>query len=271
MAHIRQSNKIRSQAAVVAGSGAVGGGGTLIFSDDFTSGSPDAGWTNYGAQNGGTLAVASNAWKGVMAAGVNDTTVYATKNIAALNLSDIYIQFRAKMPASKHGIKFCKIFGQDDGTYANCTFGLNFTGIDNGGMLGVGFGDGAGSNTTNDNTNEIFFDSARSSSPGRAPSPTILRPMDADFASTDWGTDWHTFRLRVKFNSGTTALNEVADGAFYVEIDGNVYLNATGLFNRHYSNPPISSVGIWNFTQGTPPSNFELWYDDFKILTDGFA
>ena len=243
--------------------------GTLIFSDDFASGSPSAGWTSYGAQNGGTLAVVDNAWKGVMAAGVNDTTVYATENISLYNLSDIYIQFQAKMPASKHGIKFCKVFGQTTSGYANCTFGLNFTGIDNGGMLGVGYGDGT--STTNDNTCEIFFDSARTSTPGRAPSPTIIRPMNKDFASTDWGTSWHTFKLRVKFNSGTTAANEVPDGAFYVEIDGNVYLNASGLFNRHYSNPPIASIGFWNYTQGNPPSNFEIWYDDFKISMGGFV
>lgn len=242
--------------------------GTLIFGDDFTSGSP-TGWTNYGAQNGGTLAVVDGAWKGVMAAGVNDTTVYATKNISSENLSDIYIQFRAKMPASKHGIKFCKIFGQNSNGYANFTFGLDYTGLDNGGFLGVSYGDGT--TTSNDTQCVIFFDSTRVSYVGRAPSPVILRPMDADFASTDWGTDWHTFKFRIKFNSGTTAVDEVADGAVYVEIDGNVYLNATGLFNRHYSNGPIDRVGIWNATQGGVPSNFELWYDDFKISTGGFV
>jgi hypothetical protein len=44
-----------------------------------------------------------------------------------------------------------------------------------------------------------------------------------------------------------SAADEVADGAYYVEIDGQVYVDATGLFNRHWSNGPMiawsSSVG----------------------------
>jgi len=251
---------------VVAASGATG---TLIFSDAFTSGSP-TGWTTYGAQNGGTLAVVDGAWKGAMAASVADVTVYAVKNIAASSLSELYISFRSKMPASTHGIKFLKIFGQNNaGTYANVTFGLDYSGLDNGGMLGVSYGDGT--TTANDTQRVIFFDSARSSVVGRAPSPVVSRPMNADFASTDWGADWHTFKLKVKFNSGTSALNEVADGEFYVEIDGSVYLNATGIFNRHYSNGPIDSIQLFGYAGGTPPSNWEIWYDDVVLSAGGFV
>lgn len=249
---------------VVAANGATG---TLIFSDDFTSGSP-TGWTTYGTVSSGTLAVVDGAWKGVMAAGVNDTTVYATKSVAASNLSELYISFRAKMPASKHGIKFCKVFGQQSGGgYANCTFGLEYQ---TGAMKQVSFGDGT--SVGNDTAQVINLDGSSPPLIGRSyGSATVLTPQNAFFSESAWGSGWHDFKLRVKFNSGTTAENEIADGEFYVEIDGVVYVNATGLFNRHYSNLPISHVSLWNFTTSDPPSDFELWYDDFRLSTGGFA
>jgi hypothetical protein len=75
--------------------------------------------------------------------------------------------------------------------------------------------------------------------------------------------------MHVKYNSGTTAENEVADGEYYVEIDGKVYVNATGLFNRHYSNLPIDRVEFFNWAQnGTQP--FEIWLDDIRVTTGGF-
>ena len=73
----------------------------------------------------------------------------------------------------------------------------------------------------------------------------------------------------MKYNSGTTAQNEVPDGKYYVEIDGVVYVDASGLFNRHYSNAPIDRVELLGWAQsGTAP--FEILYDDFRITTGGF-
>ncbi len=97
----------------------------------------------------------------------------------------------------------------------------------------------------------------------------LSTPQNSIWSGSNWGTDWHHFKMRVKFNSGTTAANEVADGAYSLEIDGKLYAEATGLFNRHYSNGSIESVAMFNWAQnGDAP--FEIWYDDFKITTGGF-
>ncbi|WP_198265651.1 hypothetical protein [sulfur-oxidizing endosymbiont of Gigantopelta aegis] len=51
------------------------------------------------------------------------------------------------MPKARHGVKFLKIFSgrnanNTNSGYANTTFGLDYTGGDNGGMYQVSFGDG---------------------------------------------------------------------------------------------------------------------------------
>ncbi len=90
------------------------------------------------------------------------------------------------------------------------------------------------------------------------------------FSSADWGTGWHHFRIHIKFNSGTTTLNEVPDGEIYIEIDGKIYVNATGLFNRNPANGPIDHIEFFGWAQNeTQP--FQVWYDDIRISTGGFT
>lgn len=76
--------------------------------------------------------------------------------------------------------------------------------------------------------------------------------------------------MKAKFNSGTDASNEVADGEFYLEIDDVVWVDAKNLFNRHYSNLPIKKVELFGWSQSRP-ADFELWYDDVRISTGGFV
>lgn len=174
------------------------------------------------------------------------------------------------MPAVKQGLKFLKIFGQSpvNGNYANTTFALDYTGGDPGSMYQVSFGDG--STVGNDTGNVINFDGTYPAWIGRSYGKAVLStPQKASFGSVKWGTSWHHFQMRVKFNSGTTSANEVNDGAYYVAIDGNVYVNATGLFNRNPSNGPIDRVELFGWSQnGASP--FEIWYDNVKISTGGF-
>lgn len=194
------------------------------------------------------------------------------------NNRDVFIEFWAKMPAVKHGFKFVKIFGRrtnDAGTeiwsgnhYANSTFGVDYTGIDLGGMYAVSFGDGT--EIANDTAAIVLLDGSPSNV-GRSNSfAHIATPQMRNFASSMWGTGWHHFRMRAKFNSGTSAQTEVADGAFYLEIDGKVYADASNLFNRHYSNAPIESVGFFGWTQNGS-EQFEVWYDDIRISLGGFV
>ncbi len=194
------------------------------------------------------------------------------------NTNHLYIEFDAKMPGPKHGLKFVKVFGHGgNGNYANTTFGLDYTGVDFGGMYVVSFGDGT--TEGNDTASIIPFDGTCPQCVGRSftKGSNVKTPVGHNWRSTDWGTGWHHFRLYLKFNSGTTAQNEVNDGEYYVEIDGQVYVWATKLFNRHPSNGSIAEVQFFGWSQSSDNNptfganpNFEVWYDNFKITTGGF-
>lgn len=250
---------------------------TITFVDFENKSLSQSGWI-FGSQDGATLSISTdtaanlNRSAGSLKASYPKPTgaVYAwgTYNLAALKTNEIYIDFWARMPNAKQGLKFLKIFGGDSNGYANTTFALDYTGADYGSMYQVSFGDGK--DAYNDTHSVINFDGSYPQWIGRSYGvASVETPMRRAFRSSDWGTGWHHFKIRVKFNSGTTATNEVADGAYYVEIDGQVYVNATGLFNRHYSNPPIDRVELFGWAQsGT--SAFDIWYDDVRISTGGF-
>ncbi len=72
---------------------------------------------------------------------------WASLNISSWQTNSIKVEFWAKMPKARHGVKFLKIFSgrnanNTNSGYANTTFGLDYTGGDNGGMYQVSFGDG---------------------------------------------------------------------------------------------------------------------------------
>jgi hypothetical protein len=94
-----------------------------------------------------------------------------------------------------------------------------------------------------------------------------LSTPNGRWSSSNWGTGWHLFEFFVKFNSGTSAINETNDGECFVRIDSTVYVDARGLFNRHWSNEPIYRVGILNQSQGSASGPFEIWYDNIFIST----
>jgi hypothetical protein len=241
------------------------------------------GWT-FGSQAGGSLTLSTNtalnynneagslvgSYPSSPRSG-GDVYVWGAYSLAALQTEDIYVEFWAKMPGSKQGLKLLKIFGgsSTSGNYANTTFALDYTGGDPGAMYQVSFGDG--STVGNDTANVINFDGTNPALIGRSyGKATVQTPRKASFSSADWGTGWHHFRLHCKFNSGTSAATETNDGAYYVEIDGKVYVNATGLFNRNYNNLPIDRVELFGWSQNAS-SAFQIWYDDVRITTGGFA
>lgn len=258
--------------------GTAGQVGTLITSEDMNQSEPPSDWS-IGAQAGGAVSISQNAsenydgsagsLKGSYPIASGGVYVWAAYDLSALALADLYIEFRAKMPKAKQGLKFLKIFGKDTaGGYANTTFALDYTGVDLGGMYQVSFGDG--SSTGNDTANVINFDGQNPDWIGRSfGTANVATPQNDMWGSSNWGTDWHHFRIRAKFNSGTSATDEVADGAYHVEIDGKVYVDASGLFNRHWSNGPIDRVELFGWAQnGSEP--FEIWYDDVRLSTGGF-
>jgi hypothetical protein len=191
---------------------------------------------------------------------------------STLTTEDIYIEFWAKMPGTTGGFKFLKVFGErldNYSNYADMTFLADYTGADPGALIAAYFGDGTA--VANDTQNDIAYNGSDPSSIGRSyGEATVLTPQMQDFPSSAWGTAWHHFRIHVKFNDGTTSANEVADGEIYFEVDGKPYLDATGVLNRNPSNGPIQHVQIFGWAQndGSP---FNVYYDDIRITTGGFA
>jgi hypothetical protein len=236
------------------------------------------GWV-FGAQAGATMSVSTdktanlNGSLGSVKASYPTPTgavyAWATYNMASLNSREVYVDFWAKMPNAKQGLKFLKIFGGDNGGYANTTFALDYTGADYGSMYQVSFGDG--STNGNDTANVINFDGQYPNWIGRSyGKATVSTPPKKAWASSNWGTTWHHFRIHTKFNSGTTAATEVNDGEYFVEIDGVVYVDAKGLFNRHYSNLPIDRVELFGWSQSGTKA-FDIWYDNVRITTGGWG
>jgi hypothetical protein len=252
---------------------------TLTFADFEDGALSPSGWV-VGAQHGGTTTVSADTSKNLNGSrgSLRATYPIAPGDIYAWavykfpeSTNDIYLDFWAKMPGPKQGVKFVKIFGGYDGAgYANTTFGLDYTGADGdyGDMYQVSFGDGSAK--ANDTAAVINFNGSYPQWIGRSfGKANVETPQKKRFSAAEWGSDWHHFKLHVKYNSGTTAENEVADGEYFVEIDGKVYVSAKGLFNRHPSNLPIERIELLNWAQnGKEP--FEVWYDDIRITTGGF-
>lgn len=260
----------------------------LLYSEDFNSSMP-AEWAAY---NGASISINSNTSENyagsvgslkatypqpttgeVYVVGNYDLTPYCA--LGATN--HIYVDFYAKMPASKQGLKFLKLFGaRTGGNYANTTFGLDYTGEERGGLIYVGFGDGTFEG--NDTANGIWLDGSNSTisdghGPGRSevlPGFSVSTPQNAPWLASNWGTTWHRFQLYIKFNSGTSALNEVNDGEMDVIIDGVTWVSGRGLLNRHYTNGPLESIHFFDYSQ-TGTAGFELWVDSIRISQGGWT
>jgi len=203
-------------------------------------------------------------------AGAGGQFILANYSVASLQTEDIYIEFWAEMPGAKEGCKFVKVFGEQSLAtgVADANVATNYTGGDYGSIYQVGFGDGSG--LLNNLQNAINLDGSDPQLIGRSyGTATVLTPQMGAFTSADWGTAWHHFRIHIKFNSGTTGQNEVPNGEFYLEIDGKVYVDATGLYNRNPVNGPISFIEFFGWAQKDPQA-FELLYDDIRISTGGF-
>jgi hypothetical protein len=239
------------------------------------------GWA-FSTLRGGTLGLEStlsptssgvnvNALRGTYPVpGAGGQFVVASYNLSSLQTEDVYIEFWAKMPGTKGGCKFLKIFSDRPTAmnYANMTFFTNYNGGDFGSIYQVIFGDGTG--ITNDGQRAINLNGSNPQAIGRSyGTANVLTPQMTAFTSANWGTQWHHFRVHVKFNSGTSAATEVPDGEVYLEIDGNVYVDATGLFNRNPVNGPIHNIELFGWAQNDPQP-FEVWYDDVRISTGGF-
>ncbi|GGY75308.1 hypothetical protein GCM10011613_21020 [Cellvibrio zantedeschiae] len=268
---------------------------TTLYFADFESGFPNDNNGFWGAGNGGTIQVSTNtalnaggskgSVQGIYPGTGGGVYVWGGVNIWSAQTLEVFIEFDAKLPKDaigyKHGTKFLKVFGENNanGHSANTTFGLNQgkvslgEGPNNGSLNYIGFGDGADGDQSYDVKNVIFLSGSNPSWVGRSFGKTavVKTPQFKSFDPVDWGETWHHFRVQCKFNSGTSDQTEIADGEYYLEIDGVVYVDATGLFNHHWSNPPIRSVNVFDWTDHQEGQSFELWYDNFRVTTGGFV
>lgn len=257
---------------------------TTSTATSIASAALDASGWSFGVKNGGSISVQSTSAPGGSGTSVDALEgaypvpfnsggeyVWAHYGVAALHTEDIYIEFWAKMPGVKEGCKFLKVFGERTSptNYANTTIYTNYNGGDYGAVMQVAFGDGT--TQTNDTQNAVYLNGRNPQAIGRSyGTATVQTPQMSNFSSSDWGTGWHHFRIHIKFNSGTTSQNEVPNGKYYLEIDGKVYVNATGLYNRNPTNGPIQYIGFFGWAQ-TESQPFQLWYDDIRISTGGFV
>lgn len=242
------------------------------------------GWT-IGAQVGGSIGVQPTS---APDAGANVDAVvgtypdppsagqymWADYSVRALSTEDVYVEFWAKMPSTyKGGCKFLKVFGQrstvaGSQSDADSTISTDYTGADFGAVRQISFGDGT--TVRNDSQNVINLDGTDPAWIGRSHGTAVVStPQMTDFPSSAWGTGWHHFRVHIKFNDGTTQQNEVADGEYYLEIDGKVYVDATGLYNRNPADLPIDYIEFFGWAQ-KDPHPFTVAYDAIRISTGGF-
>lgn len=260
----------------------------VLLDENFESGlKTTTGW-GIGSQAGGIVSISkeaneqintnsTGALKAIYPAGTGGIYGWASFDMTPYKSYEVYVEFHAKMPKAKQGLKFLKIFGKRDpapGGYANTTFALDYTGVSSGkGTLGqIGFGDG--STVENDTQNIINFSGSNPSWIGRSFGTAVVKtPEGKAFLSSEWGDKWHHFRFKVKFNTAIKnsdgSYKEFNDGEYFVQVDGRVYVDAKGLLNRHPSNGPITKVALLDWSQNIDQS-FEIWYDNVKITTGGF-
>jgi hypothetical protein len=152
------------------------------------------GWT-FGAQDGGSLTLSSDASlnynneAGSLVGSYPSSPrtgggvfAWGAYNLAPLETEDIYVELWAKMPGSKQGLKFPRIFGVSSasGNCANTIFALDYTGGDPGAMYQVSFGDGSsvGSDTTK---SSISVGGTRAGSAARMAKRMYRRPRKGVF------------------------------------------------------------------------------------------
>lgn len=210
-----------------------------FFTDDFNTGL--ANWSvgaNVSIDAGGGVGGSDCAMVTYNASG---TTPYVfRRNVATESLSEGHISFAFKVdPAINGGCKFLKIFGKNNGGYANFTLALNYS---TGTIYEVSYG--LGTTIENDTQAVVRLDGVHTD-----PS-VIVNTSTAPFDPAD--NTWRTLEFYFKYN--TTGLR---DGAFKVWVDDVLQLDASNIKNSHDSNvKEVENVGLADYSD----SNAATWY-----------
>jgi len=253
--------------------------GILLASYDFLTTFPDP--AQYSSQAGGSITEMTEGTGEsevgfirmaypIDVSGDDSGALYNLLDVSALGATALEVSFRMRMPtAYKWGIKMFKIFGIRDGiNYTNSTWAFLYPFAQ---MQSTSFSDGT--TVSNDQAQAIRLDGnnrdwlGRNYVGGTAPNDLIAgavvnTPQNADWFIDD--EDWHDYVIRYKANTGTTAENEVNDGEYFISVDGNVYVDAAGLFNRHYTNGAIDSMHFGDWSQGADQA-FDADFTDIIV------
>jgi len=249
----------------------------LSLADNEVPSNPDVYGFNFGTNPGATLAVGEDSEGKFLHAAYDadlegDNYIYGGCDLGLDGVRQLYIQCYARMADVKHGLKFIKLFGlkPESTNYANATFAFDYTGIEFGCMYAVSFGDGT--TEENDTQNVLFFDGTNPEYIGRSFGTAVLStPQNAIWSADNWGTTKHKFQIMFRHNTGTTAEDELPNGAFEVRIDDVLYAKAENIFTRHPTNGYFQSVGLFGATQNNPEAfTFDI-FEGLTISTDGWV
>lgn len=243
--------------------------GTLIGLADFADGNTTpasiyAGATWFsGAYSGGAISVVNGHYRAEYP--IPSGAVYTVLNfiIEPLQLYEFYVTFRARF-TNPHAVKFCKVHGVEVGTnYSNTTYQVGSGGV----ITQISFGDGT--SPSNDAQQYIGLNGANPEDIGVSfGTAVVLTPQSAPFDGFD-DEDWHNIKIHHKFNSVVDGV-AINDGEYYLEIDGDVYVNATGLINRHVDSEPIEYIAFGDYAQDNDYS-FTLDFDSIRFGVGGYA
>lgn len=260
--------------------GGGGGGGTLIARADWSlhgvtpttlAGYEDVTWFEY---NG----VCAKVGDELVMTYPDSTGTQINAGLACFvdsrNLQEVYIEFTVRLPdANPQGaIKFCKITGVNSAPagYSNTTYQLE----SNKSFGHISFGDGT--TDGNDVAQVIYYNGSNPTFTGRnfGVAAIDLPQRSAGLGGTGlapfiFDTANHTVKIKHRYNSGTTLGTETNDGEYFVQVDEDVYLDGTLIFNRHYTNSLyIEQINFGGVIQDSPP--LRLIFSDIKISTGGF-
>lgn len=263
IADIDPSTGKRASASKIAATG------TLIGLADFSDGNTTpasiyAGATWFSAAySGGAISVINGHYRAEYP--LPTGAVYTVLNfiITPLQTYEFYLTFRARF-INPHSVKFCKVHGVEVGAnYSNTTYQVGSGGVIN----QISFGDGT--TEANDAQKVINLNGANPDQIGISFGTAVVEtPQNASFTGfADEG--WHDIKIHHKFNSVVEGA-AVNDGEYYLEIDGLVYVNATGLINRHVDSAPIEYIAFGDYAQDSDYS-FTLDVDSIRFGLGAFA
>lgn len=161
----------------------------------------------------------------------------------------IYAQFKVKFAVASSGCKFFKIFGQNNGHYANWTWNLDNPSSN---MTPLCFGNGSG---LDNDTDTCIFPDGNVNGAG-AGHLTLTNVRGSNFHPTLG--QWYTIDTYNRYST-----NGNADGEMWIKVDGSYLFRVTNVVNRNNTDPAIIDyVSFGDYSFGGP---ITYWLDDVKI------